>query len=125
MSYYVAKVGELIIKPEYRKDMGHFIREEYDQIENKKLREFIEDYCLERNRIFFLKPKYWKHEEFKSEWIGKYETKYDEKTGRFVYGVSYNLHSRRFGMHDFFVLLKEMTQEEIFEDNCTEDEIED
>lgn len=127
MGYYVAQVGELIIKPEYRKDIGHFLREEYDEVQNKELRDFIENYFLERNRdcFLFLKTKYWKHKEYKVEWTGKYETRYDEETGRFVYGVSYNRHSVGFGMDDFFTLLKRMSQEEIFEDHCTEEEIED
>ena len=39
MSYEVAKVGELIIKPEYRKDMEHFVLGKYDEIEYKDLRD--------------------------------------------------------------------------------------
>lgn len=127
MSYYVAQVGELIIKPEYRKDIGRFIREEYDNIEDKSLLSFIEEYFIQEHKScnLFLKPKYWKHNEYKAEWAGKYETRYDEETGRFVYGVSYNLYSKGFGMNDFFDLLKKMSREVIFEDRCTEDECED
>lgn len=126
MSLYVAKVGEVIIRPEYRKDMGHFVRGEYDEITDPDLREFIDEYGVRKGASYdFIEIRLWRHNDYKDEWKGKYETAYDEETGRFIYGVSYNLHSsgfRREAMWDFFHLFRDkLTEEVVFNDGFAED----
>lgn len=110
MSYEVAKAGELIIKPEYRKDMERFFYGKYDEIEYKDLRDYTEDW-----KGIFLEVKYWSHKDYKNDWTGKYETSYDVQTGRFVYGVCY---SDWFAMWDLEEVLEKMTMEKLYEERC-------
>ncbi len=125
MSLYVAEVGEVIIRPEYRRDMGHFVRGEYDEVSGGELAEFIYKWAVMRDKSWaFPEIKYWSHNEYKDEWKGKYKTCYNEETGRFVYGKSYNLHTSGFStiaLREFFELLRKMTQEVIFKDGYAED----
>ena len=115
MSFYAARVGEVIISPQYRQDFERFFCEEYKEIEDKALLGFIENWVTDRG-VFFSPLRLWKHENAKAEWQGKYATTYDEQTGRFIYGVCYNLKSKRFAMMDFFELLQTMSTEVIFTD---------
>lgn len=112
MSYEVAKVGELIIKPEYRKDMERFVLGEYGKIECKDMRDYVEDW-----KGIFLEVKYWRHNNYKFHWAGKYETSYDVQTGRFVYGVCYTNYMAMWALND---LLEKITEEKIYEEYADE-----
>lgn len=115
MSFYAAQVGEVIIKPQYRQDFGRFFYEEYENIEDKALLGFVEDWVTDRNDFFI--PLYrWQHSNARPEWQDKYSTSYNAQTGRFIYGVCYSLKSKRLAMSDFFELLQEMSEEVIFTD---------
>lgn len=117
MSHYVARVGELIIKPEYRKDFGHMFFAEYDNVKDKWLFNYIAQFeVAPEYSMDFLQLRYWNHNDYKKEWVGRYPTCYDEKTGHFVYGVSYNIRSRGWAMNEFFKLMEKMTQKEIYID---------
>lgn len=87
MSLYVAFVGDVIIKEEYRKGFGQLFRNEFAykyglEIEDKLISDYIKSY-----EDCFLDFAYWKHNDNKCEWIGKYQTSYNEATGQFIYGV--------------------------------------
>ena len=115
MSFYAAKVGEVIIKPHYRQDFDRFFCEKYGEIKDKALLGFIEDWITDRN-VFFIPPCRWQHNNARPAWQGKYATTYNAQTGRFIYGVCYSLKSKRLAMSDFFELLQEMSAEVIFTD---------
>lgn len=115
---YFSEVGRVIIKPEYREDFDHFFRGEYSRLQTELMKEFVKKHLLVTDH--FIELCYWKHDDCKEEWRGKYETTYDEDSGRFVYGVCYNLHSRS-GMLEFFDdILPAITQEVISEDGWAE-----
>lgn len=118
MSLYIAWVGEVIIKDEYRKDFGHLFRGEYEQIEAKRILDFLDEYMYAFTCI-----QHWVHWDYKPEWKGRYQTSYNRETGSFVYGAAYNLHGRSmWSMHEFFhELLPEMTERVISEDGWAEE----
>ena len=123
MSCYCAQVGELIIKPEYRKDFQRLYLSKFDEIEDEGLRSFISMYEIaEGNNFDFIEMKYWHHQDCKAEWVGKYRTCYDEKTGHFVYGVYYNSRCGGVVMYEFLDLISDMAQKEIYMDDWDEDD---
>ena len=63
MSLYTVDVGEIIIKPEFRKDFGHLFRKEYDKIEGGPIADYVEDWG--RSRESRLKPEFDERELFK------------------------------------------------------------
>lgn len=70
MSYYVARVGELIIKPEYRKDFGHMFFAEYDNVKDKGLFNYIAQFEVNPEySMDFLQLRYWNHNVYKKEWL--------------------------------------------------------
>lgn len=87
MSYWVADVGIIKIKPELQKEFGFLYRGEYDKITDAILNDFLDSYSDCKIR----KISDWKHHNEKEEWNGKYHTMYDEN-GIFTYGISYNQH---------------------------------
>ena len=118
MSLWTADVGEVTIKLEYRIDFGHLFRSEYDDIENKMLREYVLEY-----EDYFIPMENWTHMDYKTEWAGRYKTCYNEETGLFVYGAAYNLHGVASAyMHDFMHdILPAITDTVISEDGWIED----
>ena len=120
MSFYVAYVGDVIIKEEYRKGFGQLFRNEYAykyglEIEDKLISDYIRLY-----EDSFLDFAYWKHYDNKCEWIGKYRTSYNEATGQFIYGVEYEAHGLyHCSMSEFFFeLLPQIIEVVNFEDHC-------
>lgn len=142
MSYYVADVGEVIIKPEFREDFGYFFEERYLAVTNPLLKQYILDIVLENvnendlNEMYEYKfdniDKYisrnfiplirWSHDNIKDEWQGKYNTSYDKATGRFTYGIYFNMHGAFWwGIHEFlFEVLPEFTEKVLFSDGWAE-----
>ena len=110
MSYYKTEVGEVIIKKEFRKDLGRLYEEKYDEIENEVIKEWILPYLP----AWWLPPKKWDHRVYKDEWEGKYKTTYNENNGVFVYGVAYNANGfYGLSMRDFFWKILPMIVEKI------------
>ena len=87
MSYWVADVGKIKIKPELRQEFYYLFHEEYDKITDPVLKEFAESFDDE-NRICSYPLNKWEHHDEKPEWVGKYSTFYDGEI--FSYGMSYN-----------------------------------
>lgn len=124
MSLWCAMVGEIVVKEEFRKDFGHLFRGEYDEI----LREGpIAEYVKDHGKSYLddmLSLDEWSHDDYKEEWKGKYETSYDEETGRFTYGVAYNEHGEHMlAMLDMKGLLMEIEEEEVSRDHYDEGEL--
>ena len=119
MSLYTADVGDIILKPEVREDFGYFFEQNYSLVTNTLLKEFIADYVSTEEFVPFV---YWRHQDEKKEWRGKYKTSYDKETGRFIYGVTYNMHGFSYwAMHIFlFDVLPELTEQELFHDGWVE-----
>ena len=86
MSYYVAYVGEVIIKPEYRKDFGHLFRREYDRVKCEPLLE-IANGIIDSSLGELAGISRWSHNDMLAEWEGRYDTYYNKNTGDFTYGV--------------------------------------
>lgn len=131
MSFYMAQVGEIIIKSEFREDFGHLFRGEYDKLESGPIADYVKHWTYvkrlveertEEHGILFLPFCYWRHHDDEDSWKGKYKTSYDEETGFFTYGVSYNHYSYGEAMLDMWELLDEITEEEISFDSWCEDD---
>lgn len=122
MSLYVAHVGDVVIKPEIRKDFGRFFNQNYSLVTNTLLKQFIANYDLLASNALFIPICLWKHDNWCKEWEGKYETSYNKETGRFIFGASYNLHGLRAkAMIEFFgELLPAITECELFLDDWVE-----
>lgn len=88
MSYWVADVGKIKIKPELRQEFYYLFHEEYDKITDPVLKEFAESFDDDENRIYSYPLNKWEHDDEKPEWVGKYSTFYDGEI--FSYGMSYN-----------------------------------
>ena len=117
MSLWCAWVGEIVIKPEFREDFGYLFRGEYDRLESGSIADYVKLY---KDRMLPL--CYWKHDDEEVEWKGKYKTSYDEETGFFTYGVSFNQHGEFLSsMLDMADLLEEITEEEISNGGWYED----
>lgn len=122
MSLYVAQVGDIIIKPEVRNDFGYFFEQKYSLISNTVLQQFVSDFNLTKSQLLFIPLMDWTHFNYKKEWYGKYETSYDKETGRFIFGVSYNIHGpRATAMIEFLgEVLPVLTEQELFLDGWVE-----
>lgn len=108
MSCYCAMVGEIII-PEFRADFGYLFRGEYDKLENGPIADYVKEF---KNDMLPLCA--WNHWDYRDSWNGKYKTAYDEETGFFTYGVSYNRHGYlQNSILNMYDLLKEITEEDI------------
>lgn len=83
MSFYVAYVGEVIIRPEYREDFGHFFRQEYGRIESRLLVDFITGYVSDGNQ-----PRFWMDNR-----DGRVSS-YDKDTGVFRYSVTHKKYDK-------------------------------
>lgn len=119
MSLYCTWVGEIIIKSKFRTDFGYLFRGEYDKLESGP----IADYVKRWKNNDMLPLCNWKHYDEEDSWKGKYKTSYDEETGFFTYGVSFNRHGvLNPSMQDMYDLLKEITEEEISYDDWYEDD---
>ena len=115
MSFCVAYVGEVIIKPEYREDFDHFFHGEYTLLQTELFKDLVEKQ-FDVSNSFYLAA--WKHHNEIEEWRGKYETSYDEETGRFVYGLSCKQHYKYV---EFFDMLENITETVISEDYWDEE----
>lgn len=105
MSLYVADVGEVIIKPEFREDFGHFFRREYDMIGSDPLKKFVRRLMSRSSFDQLFKMSEWSHKNYLPQWEGCFETGYDKEYGEFVYGIKYYS-----GPWEFFTeLLPEIT----------------
>ena len=111
---HCAEVGQIIIKPEYRADFGHFFRDEYYLLQTELFKTFVEKHFDFPDYFHF---EFWKHYNEEEEWRGKYETSYDEETGRFVYGFSCNAHIEYV---EFFDIVEDMTETVISKDYWVE-----
>ena len=121
MGQYVAEVGDIIIKEEYRKDFGHLFREEYDKLESGIIADYAKEYYIDHVKHGhdpLMPVREWKHMDYKESWRGKFQTEYDEETGRFTYGMVYNRRGAYFEpMYTMFYLLLEITEEELWYDS--------
>ena len=115
MSFCVAYVGEVIIKPEYREDFDRFFHGEYTLLQTELFKDFVEKQFDFQNRFYLAG---WKHYNEIEEWRGKYKTSYDEETGRFVYGLSCKLHVE---FSKFFDMLEKITETVISKDYWDEE----
>lgn len=104
-----AEVGRVIIKPEYREDFDYFFHEEYTLLQTELFKTFVEKHF----DLPYFDFSFWKHDNEIEEWRGKYETSYDEESGRFVYGLSRKQH---YEYSEFFDMLEEITETVISED---------
>lgn len=111
MSLCVAYVGEVIIKPEFRKDFGHFFRREFIWVEHDPLKEFVRDMMKMRSQFRqFFEMSEWKHYDLIKDWKGRFKTRFDKEFGGFVYGIGYYV-----GPHEFFTELLPEIAEKTFE----------
>ena len=109
--------GKIIIMPEYREEFEHFFYVEYGLLQTELLGSFAERYFLNYDLAAL---RYWKHGDEKDGWRGKYQTSYDEKTGQFVYGASYNRRGH-YAMTEFFnEILPRITQTVVSKDGWVE-----
>lgn len=122
MSLYVAQVGDIIIQPEVRNDFGYFFEQKYSLINNRILQQFISDFNLTNSQLLFIPLMDWTHFDYKKEWHGKYKTSYNKETGKFIFGVSYNMHGvRAAAMIEFLgEVLPVLTEQELFLDSWVE-----
>lgn len=111
---HFAEIGRIIIKPEYREDFDHFFHDEYHLLQTEHFKTFVEKQFDFPSYFYF---DSWKHYNEEEEWRGKYETSYDEETGRFVYGLSCKAHIEYV---DFLDMLEEITETVISEDSWVE-----
>lgn len=141
MSYYVANIGEVIIKPEYREDFGYFFEERYLAVKDPLLKKFIVENILpnidnlkyDKMHVFdygdydhdasWQPLRGWRHDNNKEAWRGKYKTSYDKETGRFTYGICYN--QRRgvwWAITEFiYDILDDISEQVLFQDEWNED----
>lgn len=118
MSYYVADVGEVIIKPEFREEFEHLFWCEYYKLSYKPLIEWANPESYSSGQ--FIELRYWRHYDERDGWKDRYKTSYDETTGLFVYGVCYNLYTR-YGLVEFTDdVLPRLAEKIISEDGRTE-----
>lgn len=109
-----AEVGRIVIKPEFREDFEYFFNAEFGKVQTEPFKRFVEKY-FDCPRYYVLSG--WRHDSEKESWRGKYETSYDEETGRFVYGLSCKYHPE---YEDIFDMLDEITEEVVSEDDWCE-----
>ena len=89
MSFYVANVAIIKIKPELQQDFSHFFNVEYDKIQDEKFKIFADELKKnyeENSSVWYLKE--WDHFDEVERWKGKYKTSYEN--GVFTYGIYYN-----------------------------------
>lgn len=110
-----AEVGRIVVKPEYREDFDFFFNAEFGKVKTELFKRFVEKHFDYPG--FFYAISSWRHENEKESWRGKYETSYDEETGRFVYGLSCKYHLE---YSDFFDMLDEITETEVSWDTWEE-----
>ena len=92
MSYYVAEVGSVKVKQELVEQFGLFYNGKYDKITDPILKSFVNTYHSGNwPKEGIREIRYWKHENNKEEWEGKYTTSFLK--GIFTYGISYNSHN--------------------------------
>lgn len=94
MSLYNAEVGIWVIRPEYREDFYILFSEEYSLEQKERLitAKPIKEYLELMIELNVYEPIcYWKHNDNKTEWAGKYKTSYDKTTGVFQFGKEYNV----------------------------------
>ncbi len=117
MSYYCAIAGIVKIRDELQEDFGYLYNEEYDKIRNSRINEFAVEYFSGQETVRDVTPiRYWKHNDIKEEWRGKYETSYAD--GIFTYGCLYNDRGVvSWFMLDFRCLLNYLTEYKI-ESDC-------
>lgn len=123
MSFYIAFVGEVIIKPEHRAGFGRLFHNDYAyDYEYEIDDEVISDFARAYENVLSDFSN-WHYSDCKPEWENKYRTTYDETTGLFVYGIEYNMHSHlKIAMRDFFnEFLPTITERVISEDFWSEE----
>ncbi|MCQ2498843.1 MAG: hypothetical protein MJ133_07640 [Lachnospiraceae bacterium] len=121
MSLYVADVGIVKIKPEYVEQFGYLFNGEYEKVQDSVFDVLLsEKYSDEFYEYGIKEISNWKHDDEKEEWIGKYNTSYEN--GIFTYGLSYNHNNARkqWFVFDFFEVLDNITEEVIFKDGWCE-----
>lgn len=110
-----AEAGRIVVKPEYREDFDCFYNADFGKVKTELFKSFVKKYFDYPS--FYYAVSSWGHDNEKESWRGKYETSYDEETGRFVYGLSCKYHEE---YTDFFDVLKEITETVISEDEWWE-----
>lgn len=110
-----AEVGRIVVKPEYREDFWHFYNADFGKVQTELFKRFVEEHFDYPS--FFYEISAWKHDNEEESWRGKYETSYDEETGRFVYGLSCKHHIE---YDEFFDMLEGITETVISEDFWSE-----
>lgn len=121
MSLYVADVGILKIKPDYVEQFGHLFNGEYDKVQADIFEPFLQTYYSDETYDYWIKNiRSWSHNNEKEEWVGKYNTSYEN--GIFTYGLSYNHNNSSLFMFvdDFFAVLDSITEEVLFKDGWCE-----
>ena len=98
-----------MIAEEYRADFGRLYRREYDMITAPVFREYIGEYengCLWLDR--------WGEYFCNGDFPGINETSYDEESGFFSYGVTFNMHNTDlyYAITEFIQLLHKITERE-------------
>lgn len=92
MSYYIAKVGVVKIKPEYAEQFGYFFNCEHEKVTDAVFESFLHKYYEDSEPGYYddyvMDIRTWKHYDIKKEWQDKYITAY--KDGIFTYGLYFN-----------------------------------
>jgi hypothetical protein len=117
MGHWMAAVGIVKIKEEYREQFGFLFRGEYDRLTDPRMRAFAEDYFIGEDACSHACPVMdWRHFEAKPEWKGRYQTAYED--GILTYGTFWDDQDGDKGwMHSaWYTLLFRITEERIAHD---------
>ena len=99
MSRYVGYTGKAIIKEEFREDFLNLYNRKYSKMKTEIMRKYVRSYGYSMLII-----KSWNDHFVNKNWNELLPTHYDEETGLFSYGVTFNYHnSGDFFCIDFFI----------------------
>ncbi len=113
MSLYCAEVGVYEIKKEYRDDLQHFLKKQYDEVTTPEFTELVREhkYTLYNRQNEARYPWCWNHNNYVEKWKGKYNTSLQE--GIFTFGMYINTQNSLdyYCWIDFKELLEEIGKE--------------
>ena len=124
MSFYVANVAIIKIKPELQQDFSYFFNVEYDKIQDEKFKIFADE--LKKNyedKSSEWNLKDWTHFDEVERWKGKYKTSYEK--GILTYGIYYNQYNGSLRNYIWEVeefIFQYCMEVKIFYDGWTEEE---
>ncbi|MCH5193683.1 MAG: hypothetical protein J1F11_06955 [Oscillospiraceae bacterium] len=109
MSNYIGYTGKAIIKEEFREDFLNLYNRKYSKMKTEIMRKYVRAYGYRMLNI-----KNWNNHFYNDEWDELLPTSYDEETGSFSYGVTFNSHNNGvFECIDMFIYVLTQIADEV------------